>query len=64
MKSFFDWLGMRFHNHNWEIYEVVPVNVYWDEGLWDDKRLKETYKKVVLQCKVCGEVKVKNLKHK
>ena len=62
MKGFLHWLGMRFHTHNWEIYEIVPVKVYYQDCFGDEKRLKETYRKTILRCKVCGEMRTKDLR--
>lgn len=62
MKGFLHWLGMRFHAHNWEIHEIIPVKVYYENGYGDEKRLRESFRKAILRCKVCGELKTKDLR--
>lgn len=60
MKNFLDWVAMRFHNHRWEIIETVPVKVY-REKVGDPNQLTNSYRKLILQCKVCGEIKTKDI---
>lgn len=62
MKSFLNWLGMRFHNHRWEVFEVTPVNVYRRGHINDPEHLTESYKTIVSRCSVCGEFKTKTVR--
>lgn len=58
MNAFIKWLGNRFHNHEWEIHQELPLRVY---DPYDNKVVAQGLR-YVLRCKICGEVRFRDCK--
>jgi len=57
MKNFFNWLGMKYHNHKWVIYEEMAYTKI-VRG-WHPK--EKSGVRIILKCEICGEIKYKDV---
>lgn len=57
--SFWKWFSTKFHSHEWEVRQELPLKVY---DSYDRERIIAHGLRYVLQCKICGEVKFKDCK--
>jgi hypothetical protein len=56
--SFWKWFSTKFHSHEWEVLQKDPL-ILRD---YHDPNLRGMGTRYVLQCKVCGELKQKDVK--
>jgi hypothetical protein len=59
--SFWKWFSTRFHAHEWEVYREMPINIYENGFVGDETRIKATGVRYILRCKICGEMKWKDM---
>lgn len=58
MKAFLHWLHLRTHHHEWEIYKEDPLKIL---DYYNPDVIKATGSRFVLRCKICGEIKHKDV---
>jgi hypothetical protein len=59
--SFWKWFTTRFHRHEWEVYREMPLTIYETGFVADESRVKASGVRYVLRCKICGEMKWKDM---
>ncbi|QGT54389.1 hypothetical protein b3_0145 [Synechococcus phage B3] len=57
MKSFFNWLGMKYHNHKWVIVKEMPIKIV--ETGWYPSTKEGV--KIISRCEICGALKHKDI---
>ena len=55
--SLWKWFSTKFHSHEWEVYQERQLRIF---DPYDNKRTTASGVRYVLQCKVCGELKLKD----
>ena len=55
--SFWKWFSTKFHSHEWEVYQEIPLRTY---DPYDQTNRKANGKRYVLKCKICGEIQFKD----
>ena len=59
--SFWEWFSTKFHRHEWVVLKEMPLKVY-EGNIHNDANMIGQGTRYVLQCKICGEVKHKDIK--
>lgn len=60
MTNFLNWLGRRFHNHDWETFQIVKLSKH-RYGFFSGRMFLVTGDRFVMRCKVCGKFKYKDV---
>jgi hypothetical protein len=59
--SFWEWFRTKFHTHQWEVFKEMPVRIFDGNVIGDENRLQARGVRYVLRCKICGEMKYKDM---
>ena len=59
--TFWEWFSTKFHRHQWEVYKEMPLRIFEGETIGDETRLQAKGIRYVLRCKICGEMKWKDM---
>lgn len=54
--SFWKWFRTKFHSHEWEIHQEMPVRIFDDSYVGDESKIVKTSIRYILRCKICGEI--------
>ena len=59
--SFWEWFSVKYHRHQWEAIETISLKVYETGFVGNPDKIIASGNRIVLQCKICGEIKYKDL---
>lgn len=60
MKNFLEWLGMKFHGHEWEIYKKIPLIVRNYHG--SNRAISRSKGcRLMMRCKICRSITYKDI---
>jgi hypothetical protein len=58
--SFWKWFSTKFHTHEWEVHQEMPLNIYKKGYISESTQIVAKGVRYVLKCKICGDIKFRD----